>query len=147
MLRSFSHVHLFVTLWTVACQTPLSMPFSRGFPQPRDWILLCLLQRQAGSLPLVPPGKPKDYYAKSQSGKANHFSSTFSITSFGNISQSLFWSVACHIGRFGYAVVCFYGYEKISCIYDRRWFFPLFSSLSLLSSPILLDVQVNNKTI
>ena len=39
MLRSFSHVSLFVTLWTVACQAPLSMGFSRqeywsGLPFP-----------------------------------------------------------------------------------------------------------------
>ena len=45
----FSHVQWFVTLWTVACQAPLSsdtlqarilewvvMPFSRGSSQPRD---------------------------------------------------------------------------------------------------------------
>ena len=29
MLSHFSHVWLFVTLWTVACQAPLSMGFSR----------------------------------------------------------------------------------------------------------------------
>ena len=28
-LGCFSHVQLFVTLWTVACQAPLSMEFSR----------------------------------------------------------------------------------------------------------------------
>ena len=46
----FSHVHLFVTLWTVARQAPLSMVIIqarilkwvavasfRGFSQPRDW--------------------------------------------------------------------------------------------------------------
>ena len=37
------------TPWTLACQAPLSMEFS----WPRD----CLLHWQAGSLPLVPPGK------------------------------------------------------------------------------------------
>ena len=39
MLRCFSRVQLFVTLWTVASQAPLSMGFSRqeywsGFPYP-----------------------------------------------------------------------------------------------------------------
>ena len=29
MLSRFSHVQLFVTLWTVVCQAPLSMGFSR----------------------------------------------------------------------------------------------------------------------
>ena len=50
MLSHFSQVWLFVTLWTVACQTPLSMGFSRqeywngchaflrGFFQPKDQI-------------------------------------------------------------------------------------------------------------
>ena len=39
MLSHFSHVQLFVTLWIVACQAPLSMGFSRqeywsGLPCP-----------------------------------------------------------------------------------------------------------------
>ena len=39
MLSRFSHVQLFGTLWTVACQAPLSMGFSRqenwsGLPWP-----------------------------------------------------------------------------------------------------------------
>ena len=29
MLSHFSHVQLFVSLWTIACQTPLSMGLSR----------------------------------------------------------------------------------------------------------------------
>ena len=43
MLSRFSHVQLFATLWTVACQAPLSMGFSRQeywsgllCPPPRD---------------------------------------------------------------------------------------------------------------
>ena len=43
MLSRFSHVRLFVTLWTVARQAPLSMGFSRQecwngllFPSPGD---------------------------------------------------------------------------------------------------------------
>ena len=72
--KSLSHVQLFVTLQTVAPQAPLPMGFSRqeywsGFPcsppgnlphlgtKPRR--LLHLLQWQAGSLLLVPPGKPQ----------------------------------------------------------------------------------------
>ena len=39
MLSCFSHVQLFATLWTIACQAPLSMGFSRqedwsGLPRP-----------------------------------------------------------------------------------------------------------------
>ena len=74
MPSPFSSAHLFVTLWTVACQAPLAIGFSRqkywsGLPcrPPGDLPdpgigsasrVLCLLQWEAGSLPLVPPGKP-----------------------------------------------------------------------------------------
>ena len=67
-----SRVQLFSTLWTIAPQAPLSMGFSRqeywsGLPCPPPGELpnpginprlLRLLHWQAGSLPLVPPGKP-----------------------------------------------------------------------------------------
>ena len=42
VLSHFSHVWLFVTLWTVACQAPLSMGFSR--------------QEYWSELPCCPPG-------------------------------------------------------------------------------------------
>ena len=72
ILNCFSHVQLFATLWTIAPQAPLSMGFSRQeywsglpFPPPGELPnpginprLLRLLHWQAGSLPLVPPGKP-----------------------------------------------------------------------------------------
>ena len=67
MLSHFSHVQLFVTLWTVAKQAFLPLGFSRqGY-----WSgLPCLIQGifltqgsptlQADSLPSDPPGKPKN---------------------------------------------------------------------------------------
>ena len=75
MLSHFSHVPLFVTLWTLACQAPLSVGFSRqeywsGLPCSPPGHLAhpgiqlpfptspALLQ---DSLPLVPPGKPLIY--------------------------------------------------------------------------------------
>ena len=72
MLSYLSWVWLFATPWTVAQQAALSMGFSRqeywgGLPCPllgifpiQGWNLrlLPLLHWQAGSLPLVPPGKP-----------------------------------------------------------------------------------------
>ena len=63
MLSRFSHVRLFVTLQTVACHAPLSMGFSRQEygDLPNIGIkphLLCLLHWEAGSLPLLPSGKP-----------------------------------------------------------------------------------------
>ena len=72
LLSHFSCVQLFVTLWTVALQAPLSMGFSRqefwsGLPYPPGDLpdrrsnlrLLCLLHWQADSLPLAPPRKPQ----------------------------------------------------------------------------------------
>ena len=68
-LKSLSHVLLFVTPWTVACQAPLSMgilqagilewvavPFSRGSFQPGIKPRFPTLQ--VSSLPSEPPGKP-----------------------------------------------------------------------------------------
>ena len=74
MLSHFSRVWLCATLWTAAHQVPLSMEFSRqeswsGFscPPPGDlpepgiepMSLMSNLHWQTGSLPLLPPGKPK----------------------------------------------------------------------------------------
>ena len=65
----FSRVQLCVTLWTAACQAPLSMEFSRilewvampssrGCSPPRDQTRASRhLHWQAGSSPPVPPGK------------------------------------------------------------------------------------------
>ena len=72
VLSCFSHVWLFVPLWTVAHQAPLSMgtlhvrilewitmPFSRECSQSRDWTHISyLLDWQVDSLSLVSPGKP-----------------------------------------------------------------------------------------
>ena len=69
VLSYFSHVQLIVTLWTVACQAPLFMGFSRQ----EYWSgLSCPLSGdlpdpgiepkspalQADALPSEPPGKP-----------------------------------------------------------------------------------------
>ena len=68
----FSCVLLFLTLWTIAHQAPLSIGFFKqeywsvlSCPPPRIFLtqglnlrLLSLLHWQAGSLPLVSPGKP-----------------------------------------------------------------------------------------
>ena len=64
-----SHVQLFAVSWTVVCQAPLSMEFSRQqywsgvtFPSPGDLpnpgIALASPALEADSLPLTPPGKP-----------------------------------------------------------------------------------------
>ena len=78
VLSHFSYVWVFATLWTVACQIPLSMRFFRqkpigvcchaflqGSSQLRDqtFITLRLLHWQSGSLPLLPPQKATYWYA------------------------------------------------------------------------------------
>ena len=74
MVSRFSHVRLFATPWTVACQAPLSVESSRQeywsrlpCPPPGDlpnWGIETLSPAspalQADSLPTKPPGKP-DY--------------------------------------------------------------------------------------
>ena len=75
MISHFSNVRLFVTLWIVAHQAPLSMGFFskntgvdchtllQGILSTQGWNLhlLHLLHWQVGSLPLAPPGKPRVY--------------------------------------------------------------------------------------
>ena len=67
--KLLSHVQLFATLWTVACQAPLSMDFSSQeywsglpFPSPGDLpylgIELVSAALQVDSLPAELPGKP-----------------------------------------------------------------------------------------
>ena len=81
VLNHFSRAQLFATLWTVACQAPLSRDspgkntgvgfcvFLQGiFPtQGSKPLLLLLLHCQAGSLPLVPPGKTRHRDSESES--------------------------------------------------------------------------------
>ena len=68
-VSSLSHVQLFATPWTIACQTPLSMEFSRqeywsGFAisfsrdLPDPGIETGSPALQADSLPCELPGKP-----------------------------------------------------------------------------------------
>ena len=59
----FNHVQLFVTPWTIACQAPLSIEFSRpDYWAPGDLPNLGTEPRSpslwADSLPSEPPGKP-----------------------------------------------------------------------------------------
>ena len=80
MLSHFICVQLFAALWTVACQAPLSLRFSRqeysnGLPCPPPGDLpnpgIKPLSRaspafQAVSLPTEPPGKPIYLYTNIQ---------------------------------------------------------------------------------
>ena len=78
LLSHFGRVRLFATPWTVTCQAPLSMEFSRqeywgglpcpppgGSSQPKDQACVSRLPRcQVGSLPLAPLGKPIRHCAR-----------------------------------------------------------------------------------
>ena len=77
-VKSISCVRLFATPWTVAYQAPLSMGFSRqeywsGLPCPSPWDLpnprieLRSPTLRADSLPVEPPGRPKNTGAGSLS--------------------------------------------------------------------------------
>ena len=73
LLSQFSRLQLFVTLWSVTCQAPLSIGFSRheywsGLPCLPPWDLPNLgikpkspasAALQVDSLPTKPPGKPQ----------------------------------------------------------------------------------------
>ena len=62
MIGHFSRVQLYVTVWTVACQAPLSMEFSRQ----EHWsVLLCL---PPGNLP-NPGIKPVSLMSPALAGK------------------------------------------------------------------------------
>ena len=80
MYRSLLHVQLFATPWTVACQTPLSMGFSRQehwsglpFPSlgdlPNTGIKQGSPALQVDSLPSEPPEKPLISYTPMQNKK------------------------------------------------------------------------------
>ena len=67
-VKSLSRVQLFATPWTVACQAPLSMGFSRQeywnglpFPSPGD---LPNPGIKADALSSEPPGKPYIYMGR-----------------------------------------------------------------------------------
>ena len=76
MLSHFSHVRLFMILWAVAVQSPLSMRFYRqeywdGLPCPplgnlpdpgMEFTFAVSPALQADSLLLVPLGKPSNYF-------------------------------------------------------------------------------------
>ena len=76
-VQSFSHVQLFATPWTVACQASPPMGFSKQeywsglpFPSPGDLpnpgIKPKFPELQVDSLPSEPPGKPRDFFPKCQ---------------------------------------------------------------------------------
>ena len=78
----------------------VAMPSSGGSSQPRDWtcVSLCFLHWQAGSLPLVPPGKPSTnyncYYLCTITGEGNGTPLQYSCLE--NPMDRGSWSAAVH---------------------------------------------------
>ena len=108
----FSHARLFAILWTVACQAPLSMGFSRQescegchallqgifLTQELNPCLLRLLHWQASSLSLVPPGK---HSFQNRSKTPPYFTTSTAPTPGPRHHQCLSaWQSAFHICRF-----------------------------------------------
>ena len=105
VLSCFSCVWLLATLWTVACQAPLSMKFSRQeywsqLPSPSagdlpnqgsNLSLLCLFHWQAGSFPLAPPAKPQIL------GVCHSFSKPLHMANFTDFPFK-FYQVVCPTG-------------------------------------------------
>ena len=104
VLNRFRCIWLFVTLWTIAHQAPLSMG-SPGmntkeachallqwiFPtQGSNQSLLCLMHWHAGSLPIVPAGKPNllnfKHFSRSRTYNHKHIWSSRSLLSVGGDS-------------------------------------------------------------
>ena len=65
--QSLSHVQLFVTTWTVACQAPQSMEF----PRQKSW----------SGLPFLTPGDPPDPETEPVSFMSPAWAGGFFITS------------------------------------------------------------------
>ena len=90
-LSRLSHVWLFVTPWTVARQAHLSIGFSRQeywsgchallqgifLTQGSNLSLFCILHWQVGSLPLAPPGMPRNWESVSDRFVLPSFSMTW----------------------------------------------------------------------
>ena len=98
VVKSLSHVRLFATPWTVACQAPLSMGFSRQeywsglpFPSPGDLRDPGIEPRspalQADTLTSEPPGKPQTEIPN----KSGHLL-LFPVSENGNTVYPIFWA-------------------------------------------------------
>ena len=122
VLSHFSHVCLFATLWTVACQAPLSgilqarilewvPPGESSQPRDQTCISVSLLHWQVDSLALAPPGKPN--------------AASYHLTFVGVLPQCWLDWVVNENPKVKWTA-------KEAIVYlDNRWFFFFFFCLSL----------------
>ena len=130
--KSFSHVWLFVTLWTVDHQAPLSKGFSRqeywsrlpcpplgDLPhpgsEPRSLLSPAL---QAGSLPLVPPGKPRYW---DQAAKISHKQHTHAHTHTCTHTHTHTHLVSCFCGQQQNPYLAEQTVSFLFCIFLTLW--------------------------
>ena len=94
-----SSLHWILWAKILGCVT---MPSSRGSPQPRDWtwVSCSLLDWQVYSWPLVPPGKPKELSGQPNMMMHCCFSFIFNIKiaiqKFTNFGDKIFFSFLMH---------------------------------------------------
>ena len=106
VLSRFSHIQLFATSWTIACQAPLSMglpwqEYWSGLPcpplgdLPNPAIKPSSPALQADSSPAEPLGKPMNL-SVTQKCFLVPFSDLFLHLSFPSLTSCLVWSAFCH---------------------------------------------------
>ena len=97
MLSCFGHVQLFVTPWTVACQAPLSMGFSRqeywsGLPCPCSGHLP---DPRIESMSLKSPALAGEFFTTSATWEAEYISSSLQLLSWIRALSYRPWTHTC----------------------------------------------------
>ena len=116
VLSCFSHVQLFVTQWTIACQTPLSMGFSRQeywsglpFPPPGDLpnpgIEPVSPALEGGFFSTEPPGKPIHDIDQSICSQPAFLTCGLHIPGYRGL---LVFTVLCHQQRWVFFLLLFF---------------------------------------
>ena len=130
----------------IACQTPLSMGFSmqeywNGWPCPpsgdipdqgSNLHLLCLLHWQAGSLPLVPPGKPLSFLSPFKISSSQQEICCPYSSFVGNLS---------FLSDFNNFLLPMFGHIKMYIYIDLFCWDLSFLNLRILSSTIMKNSQ------
>ena len=97
LLSCFSHIQLFATLWTVGCQAPLSMGFSRqeywsGLPCPSSG---CLPNSGIKPVSLLSPAGACRFFTTSTTWEALNGTSHFR----GSLAEVFMWALCFLVPR------------------------------------------------
>ena len=114
MLSHFSHVQLFATLLTVACQVPLSMGFSR--------------QEYWNGLPCLPPGdvpdpgvKPASLVSPALAGRFFTTSATLKFVAGKSVLHFLSPASGSLLAIFSFSIHLFFSTKRYCILEDIRW--------------------------